>query len=146
MVVLDAFAGTGALGLEALSRGAARATFLERDRAALGALRANVRACGAETARVFEADAFRPPPAREAANLVFLDPPYGQGAPARALDALGAAGWIEAGALVVVETARDEEVATAGALLVERRHGAACLRVFLWSDGNTAEGDRRVPV
>ncbi len=61
--VLDAFAGTGALGLEALSRGAASATFLERDRAALAALRANVAACAAGArARVLEFDALRPRP------------------------------------------------------------------------------------
>ncbi len=128
--VLDAFAGTGALGLEALSRGAAEATFLEHDRTALAALRTNVLACGAETARVVEADAFRPPAADKPAGLVFLDPPYGQDAPARAVRALGAAGWIGAGTLVVVETGRDETAEVGLHALAERRHGAACVRVF----------------
>jgi 16S rRNA (guanine966-N2)-methyltransferase len=73
--VLDAFAGTGALGLEALSRGAARATFLERDPAALAALHANIAACRAEQrATVLAADATRPPPGTPC-SLVFLDPP-----------------------------------------------------------------------
>ena len=61
--VLDAFAGTGALGLEALSRGAVHATFIERDRAALAALRANVAVVGT-AAEVLNADARRPPPGR----------------------------------------------------------------------------------
>ena len=78
-LVLDAFAGTGALGLEALSRGAAHATFLETDRAALGALRANIAACReAERCAVLPADATRPPRAARACTLVFLDPPYGE--------------------------------------------------------------------
>ncbi len=79
--VLDAFAGTGALGLEALSRGAAHATFLEHDRAALAALRANIAApARPRTARgSSRRDALAPSPARTAAcTLVFLDPPYGR--------------------------------------------------------------------
>ena len=88
VAVLDAFAGTGALGLEALSRGAGRATFMERDRAALAALRANVVACGA-VATVLAADATRPPRG-EACAVVFLDPPYGQELVPRAVAALRA--------------------------------------------------------
>ncbi len=83
--VLDAFAGTGALGLEALSRGAAASVFLEHDAAAFRALEANVAACGAEArCRVLRADALRPPPGTPC-SLVFLDPPYEHGLlPARA--------------------------------------------------------------
>ena len=86
-LVLDAFAGTGALGLEALSRGAAEAVFMERDPAALAALRANIAACdAADRARVFPGDVLA---AREGmpCGLVFLDPPYGQGLVARAVAA-----------------------------------------------------------
>ncbi|GBQ81307.1 N-6 adenine-specific DNA methylase [Gluconacetobacter johannae DSM 13595] len=137
--VLDGFAGTGALGLEALSRGAAHCTFFETDRAALAALRANVAACRAEAAATVRAiDVTRPPPAGAdgACGLVFLDPPYGQGLPARALQALGRAGWIAPGALIVVETAADEEVpAGAGPLLAERRHGAARLSIWRAATG-----------
>ncbi len=122
--VLDAFAGTGALGLEALSRGAATATFLERDRAALASLRANAAACGAgERARVLEADALRPPRGSPA-TLVFLDPPYGESLVTRALAALGAAGWFAPGALLIAEVGRDEPSPFA-APLVSRAHGAA---------------------
>ncbi|MBW8269915.1 16S rRNA (guanine(966)-N(2))-methyltransferase RsmD, partial [Caldovatus aquaticus] len=131
--VLDAFAGTGAAGLEALSRGAAHATFLESDPAALAALRANIAACREQArATVLAADATRPPRAPAPCGLVFLDPPYGEGLAPRALAALGAAGWIAPGAVVCAETGRGEEVAApAGyALLAERAHGAARLWVF----------------
>ncbi|MFZ6762685.1 16S rRNA (guanine(966)-N(2))-methyltransferase RsmD [Pseudoroseomonas sp. WGS1072] len=132
-VVLDAFAGTGALGLEALSRGAAAAHFIERDRVALGVLRANITACReAERARILPGDATRPPRAPCACGLVFLDPPYGQALVPRALAALGAAGWIAPGALVVAETGREEAPEPPGfTVLAEREHGAArllCLR------------------
>ncbi len=132
--VLDAFAGTGALGLEALSRGAGHAAFFERDRAALAALRANIATCGAETCtRVIAADALTPPPALSACSLVFLDPPYGQGLASRGLVALAAAGWIAPGALIVAETARDEPSPAPAAPLAERTHGAARLTVWLWA-------------
>lgn len=77
--VYDVFAGSGALGLEALSRGAGRATFVERGRAALGCVRDNVQACGfADRATLVDADAFRLDYARLAhdADLVFFDPPF----------------------------------------------------------------------
>ena len=128
--VLDAFAGTGALGLEALSRGAAHATFLEGDRAALAALRTNVERCRAgERATVLAADATHPPPGRPC-SLVFLDPPYRQALVATALAALELAGWIAPHAVVVAETARDEAIALPATLLAERAHGAAGLSVW----------------
>ncbi|HYF06204.1 MAG TPA: 16S rRNA (guanine(966)-N(2))-methyltransferase RsmD [Acetobacteraceae bacterium] len=130
--VLDAFAGTGAIGLEALSRGAAHCTFIERDRAALAALRANIAACREEArARVVAGDATRPPRAEAPCTLVFLDPPYGQGLIPRAVAALQAAGWIAPGALLVAETERNETLDLPGcAPLAERPGGAALLRVL----------------
>ena len=101
--VLDVFAGTGALGLEALSRGAAHATFMEQDRAALTALRTNIAACRAE-ATVVAGDARQPPPGI-ACNLVLLDPPYRQDLLDPTLAALDAAGWIAPGAMLVAESA-----------------------------------------
>ena len=128
--VLDAFAGTGALGLEALSRGASRATFIEQDRAALAALRANAAACGAE-ARILAADATRPPRAPRPCGLVFLDPPYGQGLLDPALAALDAAGWIAPGALVCAEAGpRDAPPQTRFTPLADRAHGKAHLWVL----------------
>jgi 16S rRNA (guanine966-N2)-methyltransferase len=129
--LLDAFAGTGALGLEALSRGAAHATFMERDRAALAALRANIAACGAaHRVAVLAADATRPPRAEAPCGLVFFDPPYGEELVPRALAALRDAGWIAPGALIVAETGVDEALGEAAALLASRVHGAA--RITVW--------------
>jgi 16S rRNA (guanine966-N2)-methyltransferase len=130
--VLDGFAGTGALGLEALSRGAAQAVFLENDRAALAALRANIASCREEArATVLAADATRPPRATAPCDLVFLDPPYGEALVETALDALGRAGWIAPGALVCAEYGLAPAAAPPGfALLAERAHGAAHLLVL----------------
>ncbi len=129
--VLDGFAGTGALGLEALSRGATHATFIENDRAALAALRANVAALGAP-ATIHAADILRPPRAPAPAGLVLLDPPYGRNLAAAAIPALAAAGWFGPDTILVVETAADEPPPpNAGSLLAERRVGAA--RLFVTS-------------
>jgi 16S rRNA (guanine966-N2)-methyltransferase len=131
--VLDAFAGTGALGLEALSRGAPEAVFIEYDGAALAALRRNVEALDeAEQALIIPGDATRPPRARRACRIAFLDPPYGSGLAAPALTALAAAGWIAADALAVIELgARESLTPPAGfAAIDERVYGAARL-VFL---------------
>ena len=128
--VLDAFAGTGAFGLEALSRGAAQATFIEKDRAALAALRANIAACREERrAVVLVADALHPPRPAEPCTLAFLDPPYGEELAVPALDALAKAGWFAPQALIIVEVAAKQSLAPpAGfALLEERRYGAALL-------------------
>ena len=127
--VLDAFAGTGALGLEALSRGAAHATFIENARPALAALRANVAACQAGgRCAVLPADALRPPPGA-AVGLLFLDPPYGAGLVPLAVAALSAAGWAGPGTLAVAELGLDDPL-PAETLLDERAQGAA--RVVAW--------------
>jgi 16S rRNA (guanine966-N2)-methyltransferase len=132
--VLDVFAGTGALGLEALSRGAAFTTFIEQDRAALIALRANIATVHAEgSCTVWAGDArttgARAAPGDPPCSLVFLDPPYGGDLVPRALAHLTALGWIAPGALIVAETARDEPPLQAD-LLAERVHGAA--RINVW--------------
>ena len=131
--VLDAFAGTGAMGLEALSRGAARGFFMEQDRAALTALRANIAACKAgDACRVLAGDVTAPPNAAAPCSLVFLDPPYGKGLVPRALVALQAKGWIAPGALIIAETGRDEEaeIPPGFEVISTREHGAARLSVL----------------
>jgi 16S rRNA (guanine966-N2)-methyltransferase len=131
--VLDAFAGTGVLGLEALSRGAAIAAFIEQDREALAALRRNIAVLGEEDrAQVVAGDATRPSRAAFACAVAFLDPPYRSGLAAPALTALAAAGWLMADALAIVEIAARERLpAPPGfALIDERVYGAARL-VFL---------------
>ncbi|MGI9127287.1 MAG: 16S rRNA (guanine(966)-N(2))-methyltransferase RsmD [Roseomonas sp.] len=132
-VVLDGFAGTGAMGLEALSRGAARAFFMEQDRAALAALRANIAGCKAgDACRVIASDVTAPPIAAAPCSLVFLDPPYGMGLVPRALAGLLAKGWIAPGALIIAETGRDEatEIPPGFELISTREHGAARLSVL----------------
>ncbi|HLI22271.1 MAG TPA: 16S rRNA (guanine(966)-N(2))-methyltransferase RsmD [Stellaceae bacterium] len=127
-MVLDAFAGTGAFGLEALSRGARHASFIEQDRAARAALQQNIAALG-ETAHaaLLMGDATRPPRATGACSLIFLDPPYGEDFAAPALTALATAGWIAKGALAVVEIAakKDLDEIEGFTRLDERRYGAA---------------------
>lgn len=105
--VLDLFAGTGALGLEALSRGATRATFVEADRRALTALRANVEKLSAP-ATVLAQRVEAIGRAQRAHHLAFLDPPYEQGLAVPALARLVANGWLAPQALVSVETSRGE--------------------------------------
>ncbi|WP_428395516.1 16S rRNA (guanine(966)-N(2))-methyltransferase RsmD [Lichenicoccus sp.] len=131
--VLDAFAGTGALGLEALSRGAPNAAFFETDPAARHCLHANIEALGASARSIVGVDSTRPSPPgpHGARSLVLLDPPYRQDLIARALPALRHSGWIAAGALIVAETARDEDPPVPpDTLLAERHHGAARLSVW----------------
>ena len=106
--VLDLFAGTGALGLEALSRGAARAVFVEKGRVGQRLIAENIARLGAGgQARLLKADATRPgpPPPEAPFTLVFLDPPYGKGLGLAALQATDAAGWIAKDALIVLEEA-----------------------------------------
>ena len=119
---LDVFAGTGAVGLEALSRGAARAGFVECDPAVLALLRRNVGGAGAVHAR----DAAAPGPAPAAHDIAWLDPPWGSGLAAPALAALGREGWLKPGALVVVESAQGEAPDLPG-LIDRRRYGRAAL-------------------
>jgi 16S rRNA (guanine966-N2)-methyltransferase len=142
--VLDAFAGTGALGLEALSRGAAEAAFIEQDREALATLRQNIAALGeGGRSRIFPGDATRPPRAPSACELVFLDPPYRSGLAAAALTALDAAGWLVPHALAIVELApREVLVPPTGFFPVDERVYGAARLVFL-RRGEIMGGARR---
>jgi len=131
--VLDAFAGSGALGIEALSRGAARAIFLDNDVAAVRAVERNIATLKAlDRAAVRRADCLTPPRAPAPCDLVFLDPPYGLGLAAPALAALSEASWIADGALCVVEQQHDEvlDVPNGFELLTERRYGKAKVTIF----------------
>jgi 16S rRNA (guanine966-N2)-methyltransferase len=106
--VLDLFAGTGALGLEALSRGAAFALFIDDAAEARALLRENVAALGlGGVARIFRRDACKLGPAHpiEPFSLAFLDPPYGRGLAEAALASARAGGWLTPAALIVVEEA-----------------------------------------
>jgi 16S rRNA (guanine966-N2)-methyltransferase len=128
--VLDVFAGTGAYGLEALSRGAASAVFFEQSAAAQAALRQNILACRA-VARVMTGDVLALP-VGEPHDLVFLDPPYGMNMVPRAVAALRARGWLAPGAIIVAELGPGD-VLEVPVFLAERSHGKA--RVKIWRDG-----------
>ncbi|MDR3435586.1 16S rRNA (guanine(966)-N(2))-methyltransferase RsmD [Telmatospirillum sp.] len=132
--VLDAFAGSGALGFEALSRGAERVTFLETDGSAFSVICANAKKMGVEKqVSIQRIDATRPPKAARPCRFVLMDPPYKSGLAAPALQALNAQGWIAPDAMIVVEVAAGEAFAPPidGLVIVdERKYGAARL-VFL---------------
>lgn len=137
--VMDVFAGTGALGLEALSRGAKHCIFIESERTAAKNCSDNIESLGIDDAqaRVLTADALKPPalpPGVDPRKLVFLDPPYGKGMGAAALSALAAKGWFAKGAVCVLEMEKKKpEAAPEGfALLDERAYGIALVRFFRW--------------
>jgi 16S rRNA (guanine966-N2)-methyltransferase len=138
--VLDAFAGCGALGIEALSRGAAHATFMDGGAETVRTLGENLRTLQeTANARVIRTDATQPQPAPAGAacSLVFLDPPYRSGLAPRALAALARAGWVAPGAICTVELAAREDLEAVPGFVVfdERRYGAAKI-IFLRYQGS----------
>jgi 16S rRNA (guanine966-N2)-methyltransferase len=130
--VADLFAGTGALGLEALSRGAAHCTFIEKDRKALDTLGRNLDRLGARELADLRAEAVehaRPP--AEPCDLVFMDAPYASGLTAAALARIAERGWLAPGAWISAETAGETlEAPETFALGAERRIGKATIRLF----------------
>ncbi len=114
LAVADLFAGSGALGLEALSRGAEKCIFVEQDHAAIDALKANIAKLGAKGAEVRQGSVLSLPPVNTPMDLVMMDPPYNTGAGAVALDKLGRLGWIGAATLVSIETSKGESIDVAG--------------------------------
>lgn len=127
--VLDLFAGTGALGLEALSRGAAFCLFVEEDAAARGLIRRNIEALGlGGVTKVFRRDATGLGPAgnRGGFGLVFLDPPYETDLAQRALASAAAGGWLAQGAIAVIEDSRRASIPLPP--------GLASLHQRIWGD------------
>jgi 16S rRNA (guanine966-N2)-methyltransferase len=122
--VIDLFAGTGALGIEALSRGASHALFVDEGTEARALIRQNVEALGlGGITRLFRRDATRLGPTQDAPfTLAFLDPPYGRGLAPPALSALREGGWLAPGALVLVEEEAGADLSlTPGYERLERR-------------------------
>lgn len=131
LAVADLFAGSGALGLEALSRGAATCLFVEHDRAALDALRANIAKLGAGGADVRATSVMALGPAAKPLDLILMDPPYASGAGSVALDKLARLGWAGPATWVSVETGKAEAVVVDGfAIDAERVHGKAKLTIL----------------
>lgn len=135
--VADLFAGSGALGLEALSRGAASCLFVEQDAAALRAIRTNIANLHAQAqAEVRAGSVLTLGPARAPLDLVMLDPPYASGAGEVALDKLVRLGWIGAGSWISLETAVDEAPKFKGlAIDAERKVGKARLTLARLAEG-----------
>ena len=128
----DFYAGTGALGLEALSRGARHVSFVENERVALAVLKANVATFEAEhDSSIVPQSVENIGVAREACDVVLLDPPYGAGLVPPALARLQAQGWIAQHALISVETGFREELDVPGfSVEVSRKHGKARLHLL----------------
>jgi len=123
--VVDLFAGSGALGLEALSRGAESCLFVEHDKPALDSLRANIAKLGAK-ADVRAQSVLTLGPATKPYDLMLLDPPYGTGAGVVALERLMRLGWIGPATWISLETAAKEPVMIGGFTIdAERTHGKA---------------------
>lgn len=143
--VLDGFAGTGALGLEALSRDAAHCTFVERDGAAVKVLKANVARMSADASVLtmpLESLGRAPAPC----DLILLDPPYGEQLGDMALARLVAQGWVAPHALVSVETAKKDVLAAPGfEVLAVRDHGKARLHLLRASGPAAVEEAAQAP-
>jgi 16S rRNA (guanine966-N2)-methyltransferase len=108
--VADLFAGSGALGLEALSRGAAQATFVESDRQGIETIRKNVAKLGASDAARLIAGSALALPSSEPFEMIFADPPYAQGSGSAVVHAVAEAGWLAKGGWMSVETGHDDEL------------------------------------
>lgn len=131
-LVLDLFAGTGALGLEALSRGALSATFVDDGRVAQSLIRKNIDLTGAAAHAVLERrNATRlGPNTTEPFDLVFLDPPYGKGMGQKALTAAVAGGWIAEDALIVWEESSAMEAPAGFELEDVRKYGGTFITLL----------------
>lgn len=129
--VADLFAGSGALGFEALSRSAASATFVEYDRDAAASIRRNADKLGAElVTKILTTSALALPPSLPF-HVIFADPPYAPGSGSAALAAVLAADWLAVGGWMSIETARGDPVDPAGLTVqAERRVGCALLTLF----------------
>jgi 16S rRNA (guanine966-N2)-methyltransferase len=135
--VVDVFAGTGALGLEALSRGAGFALFVDDSAESRALIRTNVEALNLTgVTKIWRRDAADMGPLGAGAggpfNLAFLDAPYRKGLTERALASLAAGNWLAPGALAIAEAAADENIATPDGftLLDQRAYGETALYIF----------------
>lgn len=125
--ILDVFAGTGALGLEAFSRGAKSVTFIENNKDALLTLYVNIQAFDLQPSSVLEQNIYDLGRSSKSFDLIFLDPPYQKGLISPTLDMLLSCGWLSKGAVIVMEMAKNESLAIPSYLfpITERIVGTA---------------------
>lgn len=126
--ILDAFAGSGAIGLEALSRGAQHVYFIEKDHRVIQFLKSNISNLSAgNECTVIQGDATKPPKAPQPMDMIFLDPPYDQTLEDTCIEALHSQGWINHETIFVLETSskRDIQIPPNAQLIDQRRYGAA---------------------
>jgi 16S rRNA (guanine966-N2)-methyltransferase len=141
--VADLFAGSGALGLEALSRGAAQCLFVEQDRAAVEVIRTNIASLGAQgKTRVETGSVMQLRAAAKPLDLILADPPYNTGAGEVALDRLLRLGWIGPETWIALETSAKETVDIADlAIEAERRVGKGKLTLLRLADTDPAPSE-----
>lgn len=134
--VLDLFAGSGALGLEALSRGAGHCLFVEQESEAVKAIRANIDTFDARTrTQVQQGSVMSLGPAKAPHDLILLDPPYETGAGQVALDRMARLGWIGPATWIALETRKDEDIAVKALdIEAERKVGKAKLTILRLKD------------
>lgn len=131
--VADLCCGSGAMGIEAISRGAAHATFVDVSNKSLDIARQNVKKFAIDAQADFiRADAFRLPPARRACHVIFCDPPYGAGMNEKILHAVREANWLAEGGVIIAEQSSKERIPEMDKyiLLLEREYGRA--KILVW--------------
>jgi len=129
--IADLYAGSGALGLEALSRGAAHATLVENDAGALATIRANIAALQAGDRTEVRPLPVATLPHAQSFDMIFADPPYAPGSGTAVVEAVRAAGWLAEGGWLAIETAAGDEVDAGGwRIEAERRVGRARLTLI----------------
>lgn len=129
--VADLYAGSGALGFEALSRGAEHVTFVEMDRAALSAIKANAETLGASNRIAVRAISAAQLPKAEPVDLIFADPPYQPDSGTGVAAAVAEGGWLSHGGWIAIETHRDEAVAPPSGWQVETERNVGRARITL---------------
>ncbi|MDE3038856.1 MAG: 16S rRNA (guanine(966)-N(2))-methyltransferase RsmD [Pseudomonadota bacterium] len=141
--VLDVFCGSGALGLEALSRGAERVMFIDSAREAIASVRQNAERIREDAVEFLQADARQLLPSRRGYDLIFLDPPYFGGLLAPALKSLHKSGWIAEGALIVAEHDAKEDIKIPEPFSVtdERRYGRAMVKLIIIASDRRERGN-----
>ena len=132
MRVADLFAGSGALGLEALSRGAAFACFVEQDMHAIAAIRTNIEALGAVKRAQLLARSASALPSSQPFDLIFADPPYSAGSGSAVVEEVLRAGWAKPGTWLAIETERGEAVQPAGCTVEAEREVGRARITLLW--------------